>query len=361
LRVLKSDRKDGTLSAVPTGPEDLWLLFNFVKPGDRVVARTYRVLRVGSEDKSEKVRKPMTVRIVVSKRSLDLPSAKLNLTGTVELAPEEAEGVKGRSHTITIEPGKQVAVLKAAEDPIAWELLKRARGSQKKVIILSIEYGNAAIGVFSDSGSLETQDIQHNISGKENLEGRRKDTVDFFKRVASALEGLADRTGAQIALVGPGFAKDDFMVHLEGSNPALRSKIAHVGTSTSGTAAGVMEAVKSGALTKFLRDLRFSQESLLVEEVLKRLGKEPGTVALGLAEVSQSSASGAVSHLLVLESMFQELSADPMELESILRSVQKSAGEVTFVSPRHEGGEKLKSLGCIAALLRYPFFQRESR
>lgn len=346
---------------MPTGPEDLWLLFNFVQPGDRVVARTSRVFRVGSEEKSEKIRKPMTVRIVISKKSLDLPSSKLNLTGTVELAPENAEGVKGRSHTIAIEPGKKVAVLKAAEDPVAWELLKRARGSQRKVIILAMEYGNAAIGVFSDSGSLETQEVQHNISGKENLEERRKDIVDFFKRVASTLEELVNRTGAQIALVGPGFAKDDFMVYLERSNPALRSKIAHLGSSTSGTAAGVMEAVKSGTLTKFLRDLRFSQESLLVEEVLKRLGKEPGTVALGLTEVSQSSASGAVGHLLVLESVFQEVSVDPRELESILRSVQKSDGEVTFVSPRHEGGQKLKSLGCIAALLRYPFFQRGSR
>lgn len=348
------------MSVVPTTTEDLWLLFNFVQAGDRVVAKTYRVLKVGSEDKGEKVRRPMTLRIAVSRKSLDLPSAKLNLTGTVEVAPEDAEGVKGRLHTISVEPGRQLTVLKAKDDPIAWELLKRSRGSQRRVVVLSIEYGNAAIGSFSDSGSLETQEIQRNISGKENPEERRRDTIEFFKQVASALEESLSRTGAQVAVVGPGFAKEDFMAYLESNNPTLRSKIAHLGSSTSGTSAGVMEAVKSGTLTKFLKELRFSQESLLVEEVLKRLAKEPGAVALGINEVSQASASGAVSHLLILESILQEVNPDPEGLGSILRSVQKAAGEVTFVSPRHEGGKKLKSLGCIVALLRYPFFRRET-
>jgi len=93
---------------------------------------------------------------------------------------------------------------------------------------------------------------------------------------------------------------------------------------------------------------------------MKRLAQEPRAVALGLNEVSQASSSGAISHLLVLESILQEGNVEPDSLESVLKAVQKTSGDITFISPRHEGGEKLKSLGCIAALLRYPFFQRDS-
>ena len=359
MRILKSDRQDGTLSAVPTDPEDLWLLYNFIQPGDRVVTRTFRVLRVGSEDNAEKVRRSITVRIIVLKKALDLPSAKLNLTGTIELAPEDIEGVKGRSHTVSLEPGKHVTILKSSSDSIAWELLKRSRSSSNRAVIVAIEYGNAAIGIFSDAGLVEAQEIRDNISGKENPDERRKDTIEFYKHVASVLEELSSRAGGPVALVGPGFAKEEFISYLEDKHQELRSRVVQAGSSTSGTMSGVLESIKSGVLTKFLKDLRFSRESLLVEEVLKRLAQEPGTVALGLGEVSQASASGAVSHLLVLESILQEGNVDPEGLESVLTAVQKSSGEITFISPRHEGGEKLKSLGCVAALLRYTFFQRD--
>lgn len=96
-----------------------------------------------------------------------------------------------------------------------------------------------------------------------------------------------------------------------------------------------------------------------MEELLKLLATEPDKVALGLDEVSRSSAAGAVSHLLVLESILQAEDVDPEILRSTLLAAQKSSANITFVSPRHEGGEKLKSLGLIAALLRYSFFPRE--
>lgn len=361
MKILKSDRHEGILSAVPDAPEDLWLLFNFVREGDRVVGRTYRVLRVGSEEKYEKVKKPMTVRISVAKKSLDLPASKLNFTGTIEMAPDDVEGVRGRSHTISVELGKRITVLKAGRDLVAWELLSRARTSKLRVLVLAIEYGNAAVGIFSDSGLLEAQEIQGNISGKENPDERRKDTIEFFKQVASVTQKLLEKADGQMAVVGPGFAKDNFLSFLGDKHRELRSKVAHIGACTSGTTAGLLESIRSGALIKFLRELRFSQESQLIEEILRRLAREPETVALGLDEVSRASSARAVSHLLVLESIPQESEAAPQLLESILLGVQKSGGDITFVSPRHEGGKKLRSLGSIVALLRYPFYSGESR
>ena len=359
MKVLKSDRHNGVLRVVPTGPEDLWLLFNFIQAGDRVVSRTHRVLHVGSDDKPEKVRKPITARLVVTKKNLDMSSSKLNLSGVVEMAPDDVEGVKGRSHTISVEPGAQITVLKATQDPMSWKLLDRMRGSHLRALILSIDYGNSAVGIFSDSGMVEVSEIRRNISGKENPDQRRKDVVEFFKEVASSLENLSSRAPGPIAVVGPGFAKEDFVSYLGDKHEELRTRVKHLGTSTSGTPAGVMESVRSGSLSNFLKDLRFSQESALVEELLKLLATEPDKVALGLDEVSRSSAAGAVSHLLVLESILQAEDVDPEILRSTLLAAQKSSANITFVSPRHEGGEKLKSLGLIAALLRYSFFPRE--
>ena len=41
-------------------------------------------------------------------------------------------------------------------------------------------------------------------------------------------------------------------------------------------------------------------------------------------------------------------------LEDLLNSVEKRRGEITVVSSRHEGGQKLLGLGGVAAILRFP-------
>jgi len=92
-----------------------------------------------------------------------------------------------------------------------------------------------------------------------------------------------------------------------------------------------------------------------MEEVLSRLGKGSMDVTYGFDVVKNASTMGAVDKLLVADVTLREASDDKrILLESLMRNVEEKRGEIIVLSVEHEAGEKLLSLGGIAALLRFP-------
>jgi protein pelota len=96
------------------------------------------------------------------------------------------------------------------------------------------------------------------------------------------------------------------------------------------------------------------QELELVEELLARLGSSTGDVSYGIDQVSEDAASGAVETVLVCDETLRGSEEEQRRrLEETLRLAEAKGGKVIVVSTGHEGGRKLKSLGGVAALLRY--------
>ncbi|RLI40698.1 mRNA surveillance protein Pelota, partial [Candidatus Bathyarchaeota archaeon] len=119
--------------------------------------------------------------------------------------------------------------------------------------------------------------------------------------------------------------------------------------------AGIYEALRSGILSKALRYMRILKEAESIEELLKRLGKGRRDVTYGITEVQRASSFGAIDKLLLTDSYLREASDDERRmLEDLMREVEEKRGEVIIVSTEHEAGAKLRSLGGVAALLRFP-------
>ncbi|MEM2563942.1 MAG: mRNA surveillance protein Pelota, partial [Candidatus Bathyarchaeia archaeon] len=77
-----------------------------------------------------------------------------------------------------------------------------------------------------------------------------------------------------------------------------------------------------------------------------------------LSEVERAVSLGAVEEILVTDELIRDSSDDEMlHLEELIRSVEDKGGRVRIISIEHEAGAKLKSLGGIAALLRFPISQ----
>jgi len=70
--------------------------------------------------------------------------------------------------------------------------------------------------------------------------------------------------------------------------------------------------------------------------------------AYGMKEVQSAVNFGAVESLLVLDELARMGSA-----EEIMREVAAARGKVVIFSSEFEPGERLRSLGGIAALLRF--------
>ena len=64
---------------------------------------------------------------------------------------------------------------------------------------------------------------------------------------------------------------------------------------------------------------------------------------------------GAVNLLLIADRLLREMvDQERRRMEELTRNVEEKGGRVMVVSTEHEAGEKLISLGGVAALLRFP-------
>ena len=111
---------------------------------------------------------------------------------------------------------------------------------------------------------------------------------------------------------------------------------------------------KSETLKKELEVLDIKHETNLMNEFLKRVGKNQTNIAYGFDEVLKTVKLGAVADLLLLEDMLRASEvAKRKELDELLLTTEKNRGKITIVNSNHPAGKQLKALGGIVALLRY--------
>ena len=124
-----------------------------------------------------------------------------------------------------------------------------------------------------------------------------------------------------------------------------------------GGLAGIYEALRSGVLLKAMKTQRIVEETKIVEEVLKRLGKGELNVTYGVEDVKKAVELGAVEKLVLADTMLREASDEErLLLEDLMRNVEKKGGSIIVISTEHEAGAKLIALGGIAALLRFALY-----
>jgi protein pelota len=151
-----------------------------------------------------------------------------------------------------------------------------------------------------------------------------------------------------------GFVKNDFARFLENEATDIARSVADVKGVNNGGVAGIYEALRSGVLLKTMKQLRVAEETEVVEEVLKRLGKGESNVAYGLDEVRRTIDLGAVDKLLVADTLLRESDDEKrLLIEDVMAAVEQKGGTVIVIGTGHEAGTKLVALGGVAALLRF--------
>ena len=355
MKILLRDVKHGKITVMPGMLDDLWVLYNIILKGDVVYARTTREVRFGERyDRPEKGKRiSVFLGLKVKKISWDRSLNRLRVHGIVCEAPDKI-GAKGSRHSINVTLNKPLTVVK---DRWMKHQLDRLKKSTKTgispIIITSIDderYSVAIVRQFNiDIKAEETA----RIPGKGNTEARTKAFREFFKSALNSIKE-ASAPGYPIVILGLGFTKNAFVKHVKDKAPEIAERIIDVKSVNSSGSAGISEALRSGVLTKTLRDLRISEETKAVEEVLLRLGRERGDVTYGISEVKEAVILGAVETLLITDVRLREVSDEErVDTDNLLRTVEKRGGRIIVVSTEHEAGMKLHSLGGIAALLRF--------
>jgi len=344
MQVLDENRKYGMMRLYVDNDDDLWHLYNLIRPGDSIRGLTYRrdecqqdVLR---GQKIEK--KPMTLTLEVEKCGFSDFSSRLRVLGIITHGPQD----HGCHHTINIEKGYRIRIFKKLWRKHDLERVRRAVENAKKptVIFLSIEDDNAVIALVRQSGLEIVADIGGSISGKfykQKTRGKK----EFYSEISEKL-GMIAQDDTPIVIVGPGFAKEEFTKFVSRINPELLKHSYLKSTGQAGVT-GINEALKEGIKHLYVKEAGIMIETQEVDEVLTEISRK-GNVTYGERHVKRALELCAVEKILITDSMIRDGNG-----EELLALAENTGAKVSIVSPAHEGGKRLEALGGVAALLRY--------
>ncbi len=343
MRVVKHKLKkcQGEITLVPESLDDLWHLKYIIEPGDTIFALTHRRIE-GATDKirPEKIeKKPMRLGINIEEVRFHKFSNRLRVKGTIE------EGIDiGSHHTLNIEPNVKLSVIKQWKNDQLERINDAVKASARpRVVIVTIEEGEACIGTVRQYGVDEVATIKSS-SGKES-----DAAGELFDEVAHQLDWTSREVQA-IIIAGPGFIKENFLTFLKQSYPELAKKAVLEDVSSIGIS-GFQEVLRRGAVDRIAEGTRISNEAKLMERLLKEIAKD-GKVAYGMEDVKRAMDYGAIDELLIADEVLRE-ERERGDIDEFLKGVERAQGRIVVFSTEFEPGRRLHSLGGIAALLRF--------
>ncbi len=342
MRILKKNLRGdvGEIALLPESLDDLWHLQHLISRGDLVFALTHRkVPAIADKARPEKMeRKTVRLGVKVEDIEFHMYSNWLRLHGIIKSGMDV-----GAYHTLNIEVGTDLSILKYHWRP---DLLARideavAESQRPRVVIALVEEGDATIGVLRQFGVQMAAELRQG-SGKGSGEDTR---AGFMRDVAAAIDTTA-KDGAEVILAGPGFTKEDLKKVIDSNLPDLAKRIAMDDTSSIGRS-GFQEVLRRGAVKSVLESSRIAREAKLIEDLFREIATD-GKAAYGIKEVETARNYGAIEKLLVLDEL-----ARRGRVDDIMREVAEARGKVVIFSSEFEPGDRLRSLGGVAALLRF--------
>lgn len=345
------------MRVVPETLDDLWHLYNVIHCNDGVYARTTREVKVEGVGVRPTKGKRFAVSLGIKVKDISFDKAvnRLKVKGIVVKAPEDLE-IKGTHHTIHATLGTPITISK-----IEWSKhqLTRLRTACKSrsipIVVIALDDEDCSIAILRNYGFDIKMELRTKLPGKLYAEHRKESIFSYFKSIRNSLTNIWKEIGGPIAIVGPGFIKNEFANYLKKNAPDLAQHVVSVKSVSSAGIAGVHEALRCGALTRVTERVRAAEETNEVEEVFSRLGKGRRDVTYSLSEVEKAVDYGAVDLLLIADKLLREApDQERKHIEELMRNVEEKGGSVMVVSTEHEAGEKLISLEGVAALLRFP-------
>jgi protein pelota len=356
MKIVSYDARHGTMRLVPEDVDDLWTLYNVIRPEDMVYARTTREVRRDDEGArpAEGRRVSMNVGLKVNKVSFQSESDRLRIGGYIIEAPEKY-GLLGSHHTINLELSQELTLIKREWPNYDLERVKKATQDRgPAIIVVALDDDEGAVALLRQHGVSVQGEVRVRLPGKLESDRREGAVNQYYAALLKILEDVWTKTHGLIAILGPGFWKENFARYTRDRRPEIGESISTIGMVSSGGTAGVEEALRSGVLSKVAEKSRIIAETELVEKVMARLGSSRGNVSYGLDGVGKAISFGAVEELLVVDRFLRESGDDGRRrIEDLMREAERMSGKVSIISGEHEAGWELMGLGGIAALLRF--------
>ncbi|MEM4247522.1 MAG: mRNA surveillance protein pelota, partial [Candidatus Woesearchaeota archaeon] len=320
---------------------------SIIDKGDVIKGKTLRKIKVTEEASAE--RKKVFLAVQVEK--VEYAATELRVSGKVTEGPEDIP--HGSYHTFSVEVGSIISIIKQEWLRYQLDYLKEATTLKPPKIVLCVfDREEALFAKLSRDGYELLTTIKGKVA-KKAVQEKVKET--FYSEIIKQLEEYDRRFGLdKIIVASPAFWREELYKVL-GSNQ-LKNKIIQA-TCSGVDETAIAEVLKRKETQEALRQERISREMSVVEDLFAAIAKA-GNAAYGMIETKQAAEAGAVSNLLVTDQLVKSLREENRfsELDSIMKTVERTKGKVWIISAEHEGGKRLQGLGGIGAILRYKLF-----
>ncbi len=341
-------REKGLIKIKVESQEDLWHLSQVIDPGDLVSSKTTRKIKIGDDNNQKVVKKTLHLEIKAEKN--EFKDSTLRISGTITQGPDDIP--LASHHTISVEENSELRIIKERWLKFQDDIIKEASSTKvSPTLLVVMDREEAFFAKLKRNG----YEILSTIKG--NVQKKRSDTTqtgDFYKDILTSIQEYDKRFGLNhIILASPSFWKEDFLKRV--SDPSLKGKIIQATCSTVGRNS-FDELLRRDEVKSALKADRITKEINLVEKLLSEISKE-GNAVYGKQETIRAGESGAVSHLLILDTFIQDTRSQGTyeSIDRAMKTVDSMEGEIIIVSHDHEGGKKLAGLGGIAGITRYKF------
>ncbi len=349
MKLIHTDFNQGLVKLQITDTEDLWYLQQLIDPGDYCTARTTRKIRVGGDDSTSTARKAMTLTIEVETVALSDDCSTLRVNGRVREGPEEVP--RDSYHALELQESTECTLQKVSWLQFQRQKLEEACRARYNYLLCLLEREEALLALTRPKGYEVLARLQGEASKKRLGTQVRK---EFWEEVKKALETYDARYQPErIILASPAFYKEEVLQRI--TIPGLKSKIV-LATCSDASEHSLDEVISSPELALILQESKARQDTLLVEELLKEIGKEHLAV-YGWKEVQAAAQAGAVRMLLLTDAFLRRRRQEGAyrELEELMKHVDALQGETHLISSAREAGRKLDGLGGVGAVLRYKY------
>lgn len=354
MKLLKENillNQSGTVKIIPEEPDDLWLAYNIISPGDVITADTSRKVQQttasGASKSSSRVRIKLEIKITAV--DYDKDSSVLRVRGTNVMSNEHVS--TGAFHTLSLETHKQIDLKKTNWDSTTIDALHdacgRAAGADLAVILMREKHAQ----IFLVGKSVTTVCAKIEMSKNRNK---------FFESILNAFVKHVDFNIVRSVLIGsPGSIKDEFRTYLISESQKLKlksiqenkSRIVLVSTHSN----NLKEVLNDLTVVNLIKDTKAAIEIKAFKEFSDVLSADSGRACYGWRSVEVAHEMMAIETLLITDDLFRSGEIETRKKHiGLVDSVKKAGGKAMVFSSMNVSGEKLGQLTGIAAILRFP-------
>lgn len=342
MKIVDVDDRRGSVKVRVEDVDDLWVLKNVINEGDVVISKTLRDVKVDGEGKR---RLPMTLAVKVKNVYFQPFSNRLRVHGVIVEGPEEY-GLRGSYHTLNVDVGNEVEIVKDVWPPSALRRLSESSKRRFKALLVAADFDEASIATLYGQGIKYLIDLSFKGVNDEEPDAINNISEEICEEVLRYVE----LEKADFVVVGsPAVLREAIASKLKERSKG-RFKIFADSVSVGGRA-GIEELVRRDSVKNLLQEYVIIEAESILNEFMKLLITNPSKVAYGLEHVEIAAANNAVSTLLIHEELLT--GENSSRVEELLSKVEEKGGRVRIVPAESPIASKLKGFSGVIAVLRY--------